>query len=251
MAEPDFIDAFSDTAKRYAEARPSYPTELFEFLTALAPARRCAWDCGTGNGQAAVGLSEFFESVEATDASVEQIGHAAANPRIRYRVATAENSGIADRSVDLISVAQALHWFDLAKFYAEVRRVARPGALLAIYGYDWGYISPQLDALMQRWLLSVIEPYWLPNVRLLWHRYRTIEFPFQEVPEPRLAAYLNWNLEQLMSYYRTWSATRSKIAAEGEQFLTDAREAMAAAWGDPSKPRTMVMPIVVRLGRIA
>ena len=247
---PGFIDAFSDTARRYASARPTYPAALFEFLADLAPAKHCAWDCGTGNGQAAVGLAELFESVEATDASAEQIGQALPHPRVRYRVAAAEASGLPDRSVDLISVAQALHWFDLEKFYAEVRRVARPAAVLAVYSYDWFYLSPALDPVVDRWLLQPIEPYWLPNLRLLWHRYRSIDFPFEEVTEPRLAMYLSWNLAQLLSYCRTWSATRSKIAAEGERFLTDAHDALAEAWGDPDQRHTVVMPITARLGRL-
>ena len=245
-----FIDAFSDAAKWYASARPTYPGALFQFLADSAPATHCAWDCGTGNGQAAVGLAERFEWVEATDASADQIAHALPNPRVRYRVAQAQESGLPDRSVDLISVAQALHWFDLQKFYTEVRRVARPGALLAVYGYNWFYLSPQLDLLVDRWLLRPIESYWLPNLRFLWHGYRTIDFPFEEITEPRLAMYLSWNLAQLLSYYRTWSATRSRIAAEGEQFLADARDALAAAWDDPEHRRTVVMPITARLGRL-
>jgi SAM-dependent methyltransferase len=249
-ANPGFIDEFSDTAKRYASARPTYPAALFQFFAERSPARRCAWDCATGNGQAAVGLAAFFESVEATDASAEQIGQALLHPLVRYRVAPAEASGLPDGSVDLISVAQALHWFDLSRFYAEVRRVGRPGALLAVYGYNWFYLSTELDPIVDRRLLRPIEPYWLPNVQLLWHGYRTLHFPFEEITEPRLAIYLSWNLEQLLSYCRTWSATRRKIAAEGERFLTDAQDALAQAWGDPDQPRMLVMPMTVRLGRL-
>lgn len=245
-----FIDAFSETASEYAAARPTYPAALFAALASLSPATHQAWDCGTGNGQAATGLAEFFDSVEATDASAEQIGQASPHPRVRYRVATASASGLPDRSVDLISVAQALHWFDLGEFYAEVQRVGRPGALLAAFGYDWFYLSPQLDALVDQWLLRPIDAYWHPNVRLLWNRYRSIEFPFLDVTAPRLAMYLSWNLEQLLNYCRTWSATRSKIMAEGERFLADAHDALAAAWGDPDQRRTVVMPITARLGKL-
>jgi SAM-dependent methyltransferase len=251
MTSPGFIDAFSDTARRYASARPAYPATLFQFLAELAPARHCAWDCGAGNGQAALGLAALFESVQATDASAQQIEHALSHPRVHYRVAAAEASDLPDRSVDLISVAQALHWFDLAKFYPEALRVARPGCVLAVYGYTWFYLSAQLDALIDRWLLRPIESYWSPDVRLLWHGYRTIEFPFQEITAPRLAMHLSWNLDQLLSYYLTWSATRSKIAAEGERFLADAYQALAAGWGDPQQARTVVMPISARLGRLS
>src|SRR5665213_237412 len=130
------------------------------------------------------------------------------------------------------------------------RRVARPGAVLGGYGYNWFYLSPQLDPLVDQWLLRPIEPYWLPNLRLLWHGYRTIDFPFEEITEPRLALYLSWNLDQLLNYCRTWSATRSKIAAEGEQFLAAARDALAGVWGNPELRRTVVMPITARLGRV-
>jgi SAM-dependent methyltransferase len=248
--QPAFIDEFSDTAGCYAVARPTYPAALFKFLADLAPARHRAWDCGTGNGQAAAGLAEFFDFVEASDASSEQIRHARPHPRVRYRVAPAQASGLPDRSVDLISVAQALHWFDRQQFYLEVRRVARSGAALAVYGYNWFYLSPQLDSIVDQWLLRPIEPYWLPNLRLLWHGYRTIDFPFEEITEPRLALYLSWNLDQLLNYCRTWSATRSKIAAEGEQFLAAARDALAGVWGNPELRRTVVMPITARLGRV-
>jgi SAM-dependent methyltransferase len=250
VASQGFIDAFSDAARRYASARPTYPASLFECVAALAPARHDAWDCATGNGQAALGLAALFESVQATDASAQQIEHAASHPRVHYRVAAADTSGLSDRSVDLVSVAQALHWFDLPKFYAEVRRVARPGGLLAVYGYAWLYLSAQLDALINRWLLRPIEAFWLPNLQLLWHGYRTIEFPYEEITAPRLAIHLDWNLDQLLSYYLTWSATRGKIAAEGDRFIADAYHGLAAAWGDPQQSRPVVMPIAVRLGRL-
>jgi SAM-dependent methyltransferase len=245
-----FVDAFSDTARRYALARPTYPAALFEFLASRAPSTHCAWDCGTGNGQAAAGLAELFDSVEATDASSEQIGAALPNSRVHYRVAPAEASGLPDRSVDLISVAQALHWFDLEKFYTEVRRVARPGALLAVYGYGWFHISPTIDALVDRWLLQPVESYWLPNNRLLWDGYRTIPFPFADTAEPRLAIHVAWTLQELLEFYLTWSAPRRKIAVEGDPFVGDARRALAAAWGDPDQPRAVVMPITARLGRL-
>jgi SAM-dependent methyltransferase len=248
--ERGFIDAFSDAAECYASARPLYPRALFQALATLAPATVAAWDCGTGSGQAAVGLAEFFACIEATDASTEQIAHAKAHPRVRYKAVPAESSGLDDKSVDLISVAQALHWFDRDRFFSEVRRVARPGALAAIYGYSWFYLTPTIDELTNRWLLQPVESFWSPNNRLLWDGYRTIAFPFEEVTSPCLAIHLTWTLDQLFEYYLTWSAPRRKIAAEGNSFVDEARRAFEAAWGEPTQARHVVMPLAVRLGRL-
>jgi SAM-dependent methyltransferase len=247
---PGFIDAFSDAAERYATARPTYPKALFETLAALAPAKKSAWDCGTGNGQAAVGLAEFFECIDATDASAEQIAQAQPHPRVRYRAVPAEASGLADGSVDLVSVAQALHWFDRDRFFSEVQRIARPAAILAVYGYSWFYLTPTLDELTDRWLLQPLHSYWSANNRLLWDGYRTIAFPFEEVTSPCLAIHLTWTLDQLFDYYLTWSGPRRKIAADGNEFVSVARRAFESAWGDPAQPRHVVMPMSVRLGRL-
>ncbi len=245
-----FAGAFSDVAERYAAQRPRYPARLFQILGGLAPATHTAWDCGTGNGQAAIGLSAHFEKVYATDISGEQIAQAIPHAHIDYRVAPAENSGLVDNSVDLISIAQALHWFDLPCFYKEVRRVLRRGGLIAAYGYSWFYLSVELDELTNQWLLKPVESYWSPNNRLLWDGYLTIPFPFEPVAAPPLALHLAWNLDELFSYYLTWSSARRKQAKEGDNFIVAARRAFAVAWGDPQHRRHVVMPLAVRLGRV-
>jgi SAM-dependent methyltransferase len=245
-----YIDPFSDAAECYASARPSYPRAFLHTLATLAPATEVAWDCGTGSGQAAVGLAEFFARVDATDASAEQIANAQAHPRVRYQTAPAESPTLADSSIDLISVAQALHWFDRDRFFSEVRRVARPGALAAVYGYSWFYLTPAIDELTNRWLLQPVESYWSPNNRLLWDGYRTIDFPFEEVSSSCLAIHLTWTLDQLFDYYLTWSAPRRKIVAEGTGFVSEARRVFESAWGEPTQSRHVVMPLAVRLGRL-
>ena len=247
---PPFIDAFSDVAQQYAISRPRYPDSLFQTLAVLAPATNCAWDCGTGNGQAAVGLAAHFQRVYATDASDEQIAHALPHPRIEYRVAPAENSGLNEGSVDLVSIATALHWFDLRPFYQEARRVVRPHGLIAVYGYSWFYLTPALDELTNRWLIEPILAYWSPKVRLLSEGYLTIDFPFEELTAPPFAIHVSWNLDELFSYYLTWSAPRRKMAQEGNGFVTAARAAIGAAWGAPTQSRHVVMPIALRLGRL-
>jgi SAM-dependent methyltransferase len=247
---PSFLDAFSEVAEQYAASRPRYPESLFQTLAALAPATNGAWDCGTGNGQAAVGLAAHFQSVYATDASEEQIAQAATHPRIEYRVAPAEHSGLSDGSVDIVSIATALHWFDLRRFYEEVRRVVRPHGLVAVYGYNWFYLTPALDELTNRWLIEPIKAYWSPKIRLLWDGYLSIDFPFEELTAPPLAVYLSWNLDELFAYYLTWSATRGKMAKEGNGFVTAARDAFDAAWGAPTERRHVVMPLALRFGRL-
>jgi SAM-dependent methyltransferase len=247
---PAFLDLFSDVAGRYVTSRPQYPQALFRTLAGLTPATTAAWDCATGNGQAAVGLAEHFQSVFATDASEQQIAQALPHPRVEYRVAPAEHSGLRDASVDMVSVATAAHWFDLRRFYAEVRRVVRPHGLIAIYGYNWFYLTPALDELANRWLLEPIKDYWSAKIRLLGDGYLTIDFPFEELTGPPLAIHVSWNLDELFSYYVTWSATVAKIASEGSGFITAARTAFDAAWGAPMDRRHVVMPLALRLGRL-
>ncbi len=245
-----FVDAFSDAAEQYAASRPAYPKALFEALASVAPALNTAWDCGTGNGQAAIGLAALFNTVYATDASVEQIAQAEPHARVQYRVAPAEASSLANESIDLVSIAQALHWFELDSFYAEVHRVTRPNAILAAYGYSWFYLTPAIDELTNRWLLQPVRTHWSVNNRILWDGYTTIAFPFEEIAAPRLALHLTWTLEQLFEYYLTWSAPRRKLAAEGDGFVRQARNAFEPEWGDPTQRRHVVMPLTIRLGRL-
>jgi SAM-dependent methyltransferase len=155
-----------------------------------------------------------------------------------------------DGSVDAVSVATALHWFDLGSFYQEVRRVVRPHGLIALYGYNWFYVTPALDQLTHRWLIEPIEEYWSPKNRLLWQGYLTIDFPFEELTTPPLAVHLWWNLDELFSYYLTWSAAHEKIAKEGYGFVSAARAAFDAAWGASTERRHIVMPLAMRFGRL-
>jgi SAM-dependent methyltransferase len=244
-----FLDLFSEVADRYRLIRPQYPQSLFARCAQLAPARDQAWDCATGNGQAAVGLAPFFKRVHATDASANQLEHAIAHERVVYSVAPAEASGLPDASIDVVTVAQALHWLDRPRFYAEARRVLRPDGIIAVFGYTWFYISTELDALIDEYLWRPAAPHWPPNNQVLWDGFRTVEFPFTELRPPRLAIHLQWNLEQVLTYYRTSSGPRAAIRALGEQFLLTAQERLQAAWGDPDRARPVMMPLSIRLGR--
>jgi len=247
-----FEDHFSGHAAAYATYRPAYPAGLPAYVSGLPvpPAdHRLAWDCATGNGQAAHGIVEHFARVVATDASPQQLAHAVPHARIEYRVAPAESSGRDDASIDLVTVAQAVHWFDFDRFYAEVRRVLAPGGALAVWTYDYARISPPLDELIDRLAHETVGAYWPPGRRWVDERYRTIPFPFDEIPSPPFELHERWPLGQFVGYLRTWSAAQRYQAATGEDPVAAILPALAAAWGDPESPRDIRWPIFLRAGR--
>ena len=201
-----FQDLFSAQAATYAAIRPDYPPALFDFLASIVERRRLAWDCATGNGQAALALAAFFERVIATDASAEQLAHARAHPRIEYRVATAEASGLPGATVDLVTVAQALHWFDRERFYAEAKRVLVPRGVLAVWSYGDPVIPDDraVDAALQHFNLVTLGPYWPAGRGLVGAAMRQLPFPFVETPAPPIDIVRLWTLDELAQYLRSW-----------------------------------------------
>lgn len=244
-----FTDLFSEKSDAYAQSRPTYPDALFEFIAQAAPARERVWDCATGNGQGAIGLARHFKSVEATDASEQQIANAIAAPGVRYSVQPAEATDFAPQSFDAVCVAQALHWFDLDRFYAEVRRVLKPGAVIAAWGYGWTQISPEIDRTVERHLLAKIKPYWPQQNALLIAGYRTIAFPFEPIEAPPMRIEMRYTIEQFLAYAQTWTATRHYIADHGPGVLEKTARALAAVWGD-EESRVAVMELCMRCGRL-
>lgn len=242
-----FQDHFSSLATDYARYRPRYPEALFRYLSDLAPGRRLAWDCATGSGQAAVGLAEFFKRVIATDASEAQLAQAESHARVEYRVAPAEASGLPPASVDLVTVAQALHWFDLEKFYAEVRRVARPGGVLAAWTYALFRCDPAVDAVIGDFYEGILGNYWTPERRLVEQGYRTLPFPFREGKPPEFAMEARWGLAQVLGYLGTWSALKRYREAQGRDPLPELAEKLREAWGK-EEIRTLRWPIFLRWG---
>jgi SAM-dependent methyltransferase len=242
-----FKDHFSKQAGDYAKFRPRYPHEMFEYLGSVAPSRKLAWDCGTGNGQAAVGLASVFDHVVATDASEKQISNAQSHRRVEYRVAPAENSGIKSGTVDLLMVAQALHWFDLDSFYVEARRVLKPNGALAVSAYLFAQIEPAVDAVVNQYYSEVVGPFWAPERRLV-ENFTDIPFPFHKIDPPKFEMAVHWDLDHLVGYLRTWSATQRFIAAKGTDPLDQIIDELRRAWGNPQQARSVIWPLTLRVG---
>jgi SAM-dependent methyltransferase len=242
---------FSTVAREYANFRPGYPPELFAWLAGAAPALDAAWDCGCGSGQASVALAAYFAAVHATDVSADQIGSARPHPRVSYSVAPAERSGLPDASVDLVTVAQALHWFDVEAFYAEARRVARPGALLAIWSYPRPqFARPDLDRIFFDFYSRVVGPYWPPDRRHVDAHYATLPFPFGKLPHPGFSLTLEWSRAQVLGYVSSWSATARYHKAVGRDPVPLLAEALAPAWPADDATATLLMPLVLWVARL-
>lgn len=245
-----FKDHFSAKSDAYARYRPDYPAALFDWLRSLVPAPRRAWDCATGNGQAALGLAAHFDEVIATDASDRQLAQATPHPRIRYAVATAEESGVESGSVDLVTVAQAAHWFDLDRFYAEARRVLRADGALVLWAYSVCTIDAEVDRVIAHFYVDVVGPYWPPDRAAVDDHYRSLPFAFHELDAtPELWMEKAWSLDDLLGYLGTWSATQRYVRARGENPLPALRDRLASRWGDPARVRAVRWPIHIRAGR--
>ena len=242
-----FKDHFSKQAADYATFRPTYPRALFDYLGSIAPSRKLAWDCGTGNGQAAVGLASVFDRVIATDASDKQIANAQPHKSVDYCVAPAENSGIESETIDLIMVAQALHWFDLDRFYTEAQRVLTPNGVLAASAYNLLHIEPAIDEVVNRYYFQIVGPFWPPERKLI-EQFAHLPFPFHEIDPPTLEMTAQWNREHLIGYLRSWSSTQRFITANKRNPLDQIRKELGAAWGDANQRRCVVWPLTLRVG---
>lgn len=242
---------FSPLAGDYARSRPGYPRALFEFLASLVGRRETAWDCATGNGQAALGLADDFDRVIATDVSAEQIAHAMKHPRIEYRVAGAESSGLDDDAVDLITVAAAIHWFDLDAFYAEARRVLRPGGVLSAWTYHVGHVEPPFDRVFHRFYYDVLRPYFGPRVALVDEHYRTLALPGEPLdPEEPFFVGAQWNLNQMKAFISSWSGARHYLEETGRDPFAVVADDLGALWGEPETIHDLRWPLFVRASRL-
>lgn len=244
-----FEDHFSKLAGEYARHRPHYPPELFEYLASVSPWHGTAWDCGTGSGQAAIELVKYFERVVATDASPDQINLAVPHERIEYRVEQAEEIFLPASSVDLVTVAVAVHWFDLEKFYAEVKRVLRPAGVLAVWTYQLPVIEPAVDKVLVRYYSEVLSGYWPDRFHYVDEQYRTLPFPFSGLNPPHFVMRAEQDLSQLVGFLGTWSAARKYLEQTGRHPVNEIWKELLDAWGAEATKREVQWPLYLRVGR--
>lgn len=244
-----FPDHFSRQATDYARYRPTYPATLYEYLASLTPEHDRTWDAGTGNGQAAIGLARHFRSVIASDPSEQQIRLAMPHVRVMYCVARAEDSGLEDQSIDLITAAQAVHWFDLDRFYAEVLRVLAPQGVIAVWCYNLTEITPEVDRVMESYYHDMLGEFWPPQIRWVDEHYRTVPFPFAEIDAPEFAVEVKWSIDDLFGYLSSWSAAPRFKEAHGFDPLDEKRAEFKAAWGTEAD-RVVRWPIYLRVGKL-
>lgn len=245
-----YKDHFSKQAEQYAKHRPQYPPELFKYLSTIVQSHQCAWDCGTGNGQAAFGLTPYFDRIIATDPSQSQLDQAVKNSKILYQKASCEKTDIQARSIDLVTVAQAIHWFDFEKFYAEVKRVAKSGAVIAVWGYAKNEIKAAVDEIVVRYSTQIVGPYWEENVRWVDDGYRHIPFPFDEIKAPSFVIELQWTYEDLLGYLTSWSSTQAYIKDKGSNPLALIEKELQAKWGLPTEKKKVSWQLHMRVGKI-
>lgn len=246
----DFEDYFSGHSDTYARYRPRYPSELFAYLASITPDHALAWDCATGNGQAALELTQFFQHVIATDASAEQLAHAFVHDQIEYRQEVAEETDLDSGSIDLVTVAVAVHWFDQAHFHEEVKRVLKPGGVLAVWTYYAPIITPELDKLLDHLNNQILKAYWPDKIHYLREGYRTLSFPFQELQPPSFETQAEWSLEELAGFVSSWSASQNYKARQGHHAIEEIWAELQDAWGPPRRKRLVRWPLHLRVGKM-
>lgn len=242
-------DYFSGHSKVYAAFRPTYPTALYEFIFKHLAGKSCAWDCATGNGQVARHLSDHFASVYATDISQQQIDQAIHTKNIFYSVGSAEDTPFKENQFDLITVAQALHWFNADAFYKEVRRVGKANSLLAVWGYALLTIEPAIDEMFMDFYKNTTGPYWDEARKLVENQYRDIPFPFEQITCPEFTIKVGWTLDQFAGYLTSWSATQKYIRMQGHNPVGKFTITLKTVW-KADEVKTVAFPLFMKLGRV-
>lgn len=241
-------DNFSQQSKTYARFRPGYPVVLIDHILGLVKEKNKAWDCGTGNGQVATVLADSFKEVYATDISESQLKNAAKKPNIIYSVQSAEHSSFPDNNFDLITVAQAIHWFDFDKFYAEVNRTLKPGGIIAIIGYSLFNSDAETDKVLQHFYTNIVGEYWDKERHYVDEQYKTIPFPFEEISTPAFGMQYHWTLEDVLGYLSSWSAVQHFIRINHKDPVLAIRPELEKAWGKEHH-KMVRFPLFMRIGR--
>ncbi|MFN3404775.1 MAG: class I SAM-dependent methyltransferase [Cytophagaceae bacterium] len=242
-------DNFSYQSDKYAQYRPTYPMDLFEYLNSIVSHKRNAWDVGTGNGQFAYELAKTFENVFATDISESQIKNSFQADNIKYSVQPAEKTNFNNNQFDLIVVAQAIHWFDFEKFYEEVRRTANQDAFIFVVGYGRLEISDQIDHVISYFYHNIIGSYWDKERRFIDQNYLTIPFPFTEIEPPKFRIKMYWTLEHLIGYLNTWSAVKHFIKKNGYNPVDEVMQKIERHW-EKEEVREVCFPLLLRMGKV-
>ena len=243
-------DNFSTKSDLYAKFRPSYPQRFYDYLNDLVNTKDAAWDCGTGTGQVAVALAKSFTQVYASDLSKSQITAAVQKSNISYSVQQAEKTNYSADQFDLITVAQALHWFDFEAFYREVRRTLKPSGLFCVMGYGNLQISEEINPILSEFYTDTIGSYWDIERKYIDEKYRTIPFPFKEIETPKFTLSLHWTLEHLIGYLNTWSAVKHYISKEKVNPVNEVYRKLKDQWGE-DVTKQIRFPMLLRIGRLA
>jgi ubiquinone/menaquinone biosynthesis C-methylase UbiE len=240
-------DNFSDNSGDYAKFRPRYPQALIDRLVELVPAKQNAWDCGTGNGQLAAMLAPFFKTIYATDISMEQMREADRSPNIWYSVQPAESTSFENQQFDLITVAQAIHWFQFEDFYYEVKRTLVPNGIIAVIGYGLIQTEPTLQKIIDHLYRDIVGPYWDAERRYIDEGYKTIPFRFREISMPTFEMQYQWSADQLIGYINTWSAVKHYIKQAGKNPLKDIEASIRECFNDKATV-SFGFPLLLRVG---
>lgn len=247
----NYLDHFSSNSTNYLSSRPTYPRALFDFLRNLVDAEAIVWDCGTGNGQAAYALSKRFQYIVATDRSVEQLKLAKRSRNIWYACSSAEQTPINEAIINLVTIAQALHWFKLDSFYKEVQRVATDNAYLAAWCYSLCHVNKNIDAIVAHFYNNILgASYWPNERRYVDEEYKTIPFPFDKIPCPRVTIVKKINLFDFLGYLNSWSAVKEYERKNGKNPLSFILKDLQEAWGKIETKLTIRWPVHLIVGKI-
>lgn len=241
-------DRFSGHSKQYAAFRPTYPQALYDFVMKHVEVHETAWDCACGNGQVAKDLSTHFTKIFATDHSAKQIENAVQKSNITYSVQPAEHTSFADHQFDLITVGQALHWFNIPAFFTEARRVSKPGGIVAVWGYSLLSVSPEIDPLINNFYTGIIGPYWDKERKLVDEQYASVSFPFKKIEVPPFEFSFEWTVDEISGYISTWSSVQKYIKENHADPVASLTDALRPLWGDNRKK--VSFPLFVLMGRV-